>query len=85
MTQTYLQPGVKKLSFTKQVAPVKQINTFLTDQQLLHKISFLKASFNFFFFFSFSGPHLQHMEAPRPGVEWELQRPPTPQSQPRQI
>ena len=26
----------------------------------------------FFFFFVFSGPHAQHMEVPRPGVESEL-------------
>ena len=30
---------------------------------------------NIFFFFSFLGPHLQHMEVPRPGVESELQLP----------
>ena len=29
--------------------------------------------FCFCFFFSFSGPHLQHMEVPRPGVKSELQ------------
>ena len=29
----------------------------------------------FFFFFVFLGLHLQHMDVPRTGVEWELQRP----------
>ena len=29
----------------------------------------------FVFFFSFLGPHLQHMEVPRLGVQWELQPP----------
>ena len=28
----------------------------------------------FFFFFSFLGPHLWHMEVPGPGVELELQQ-----------
>ena len=32
---------------------------------------------NLTFFFFFSGPHLQHMEVPRPGVESELQLPAT--------
>ena len=29
----------------------------------------------FFFFFAFSGPHQQHMEVPRLGVQSELQLP----------
>ena len=29
--------------------------------------------FNLFFFLVFLGPHLQHMEVPRPGVKSELQ------------
>ena len=33
------------------------------------------ASFFFFFFWSFLGPHPQHMEVPRLGVESELQLP----------
>ena len=32
----------------------------------------------FFFFFGFVGPRLQHMEAPRQGVESELHLRPTP-------
>ena len=31
--------------------------------------------FLIFIFFAFFGPHLWHMEVPRPGVEFELQLP----------
>ena len=31
--------------------------------------------FSFFNYFFFLGPHLRHMEVPRPGVQWELQLP----------
>ena len=41
--------------------------------------------FFFTFFLVFIGPHSQHMEVPRLGVEWELQLPPTPQPQQCQI
>ena len=36
---------------------------------------------SFFFFVLFLGLHLQHMEVPRLGAEWELQPRPTPQPQ----
>ena len=36
-----------------------------------------------FFFFSFLGPHLQHMEVPRPGVERSYSLRPT--AQPQQL
>ena len=32
----------------------------------------------------FLGPHLQHMEVPRPGIKYELHVPPMPQLQQRQ-
>ena len=32
----------------------------------------LSSSLTFFFFFVFLGPHLWHMEVPRPGVQSEL-------------
>ena len=38
-----------------------------------------------FYYFFFLGPHLQYMEAPRLGVESELQLQPTPQPQQHQI
>ena len=40
---------------------------------------FLMFSLFFLFFFVFLGPHPQHMEVPRPGVELELQLQPTPE------
>ena len=35
----------------------------------------IRAILCYFIFFVFLGPHLQHMEVPRPGVELELQLP----------
>ena len=37
------------------------------------------------FFFSFLGPHLQHMEVPKLGVQTAIAAGPTPQPQQRQI
>ena len=39
----------------------------------LHTRDIQKLSDSFFFFFSFLGPHPQHMEVPRLGVKSELQ------------
>lgn len=39
----------------------------------------------FFFFLQFLGPHLQHTEIPRPGVESECSRQPMPQPQKHRI
>ena len=38
----------------------------MEDRMKIKRMSFL-------FFIFFLGPHLQHMEVPRLGVEWELQ------------
>ena len=44
--------------------------------QFSNKAPFIGSDFNLsFFFFFFSGPHLRHMEVPRPGVKLELQLP----------
>ena len=46
--------------------------------QMLGELAAGNSFFFFFLFFLFLGPHLRHMEVPRPGVEWELQLEPTP-------
>ena len=43
------------------------------DARLYPRVERNRSAFYFILFFCFLGPHLQHMEMPRPGVELRLQ------------
>ena len=64
-------PGVELLDHMAVLFLVFEDPLYCCPQQLHHFI-FLGSQFYFIFLSSISGPHLQHMEVPRPGVKSEL-------------
>ena len=64
--------GVRPLLGGRQITP-KLGRT--ADAHTLVSLRTTKLRGVFWFCFCFSGPHLQHMEVPRPGVQSELQPP----------
>ena len=55
------------------------------ERPMVHGALIIPRQVFFFFSFFLLGPHLQHMEVPRLGVQLELQLRPTPQPQHCQI
>ena len=56
--------------------------TVLHDPQLVESVASSKLILGFFFFLPLLGPHPQHIEVPRLGIEWELELPTYTRSKP---